>query len=144
MAAVLPISAQPGRCQAVGGMLMTNINTIDGAINLGPVAGDLQGSVAAKILPGQNADGSINVQHYWVTSAGDTIQFKPAALKGTPAVADGSIVAVVWGNYISEVSGGTGKFDGATGSVEYFGLADFKQLTLVLRYRGQICLKQPQ
>ena len=140
-----PVWAQPGRCETVGGMLMTNINAIDGAINLGPVTGDLAGSVAAKILPGQNADGSSNVQHYWVTSAGSTILFKPAALKGTPIPANdpnATLVAVSWGNYVSEISGGTGKFEGATGQLEYFGLADFKQLTLVLRYRGQVCFKQ--
>jgi hypothetical protein len=42
--------------------------------------GDLQGAVAATIL-GQNNDGSFNVQHYWITSSGDTIKFNVAHLK---------------------------------------------------------------
>jgi hypothetical protein len=37
------------------------------------------------------------------------------------------------------ISGGTGKFAHATGYLDYFGLADFKALTLVLRYRGEVC-----
>jgi hypothetical protein len=37
-------------------------------------------------------------------------------------------------NYNIDISGGTGKFDGATGTIAYFGLADFSKSTLVLRY----------
>jgi len=59
-------------CVPVGGALMTNIGAIAGVTNLGPVSGDLAGSVAATIL-GQNSNGTYNVQHYWVTAAGDTI-----------------------------------------------------------------------
>ena len=114
---------------------MTNINIIDGAINLGPVFGDLEGSVAAKILS-QNSDGSFTVQHYWVTSTGDTVLFKPAILK---PLGNATLVAVLWGNYKSDISGGTGAYKGATGQLEYFGLADFNEMTLVLRFRGQVC-----
>src|SRR5947209_15742182 len=51
-------------CTHVGGALMTNIGAVAGVTNLGPVFGDLAGSVAATIL-GQNANGTFNVQHYW-------------------------------------------------------------------------------
>jgi len=111
---------------------MTNIGAIGGTYNLGAVFGDLQGSVAAQIL-GQNPDGTYNVQHYWVATSGDTILLKVAVLKPTYPTTDKSIVAVPWGNYVSEIAGGTGKFDGATGSISYFGMADFSALTLVLR-----------
>ena len=51
-------------------------------------------------------------------------------------------MAVRWGHYKSQiVPGGTGKFANATGSLEYFGLADFNQSTLLLRYRGTVCYK---
>lgn len=141
----IPVRAQSGRCESVGGVLMTNISAIDGVYNLGPVFGDLQGSVAAKIL-GQNSDGTFNVQHYWVTSSGDTILMKVAILRPTyPGVnglsIDRSIVGVPWGNYTSDISGGTGKFDGATGTISYFGMADFNKNTLVLRYSGNVCYK---
>jgi hypothetical protein len=125
---------------------MTNIGAItEGGINLGPVFGDLAGSVAAKILS-QNADGTYTVQHYWVTAAGETILFKPAILKPTYPLFTGpinnySVVAVPWGNYTSDIAGGTGKYDGATGTLSYFGMADFVKNTLVLRYAGTVCLK---
>jgi hypothetical protein len=147
LAASFPVCAQPGQCQTVGGVLMTNIGAItDGDINLGPVFGDLAGSVAAKIL-GQNPDGSYTIQHYWVTSSGDTILLKQAILKPTYPVALGpitnySVVGVPWGNYASDIAGGTGKYEGATGTLNYFGMADFSKNTLVLRYSGTVCLKQ--
>jgi hypothetical protein len=103
------------------------------------VFGDLAGSVAATIL-GENKDGSYNVQHYWVTAAGDTITFAVAVLYPTyPLAGNSAVVAVPWGHYSSTITGGTGKFLDATGSLNYFGMADFSQNTLVLRYRGQVC-----
>jgi hypothetical protein len=129
-------------CTPVGGELMTNIGAIAGQTNLGPVFGDLAGSVAATIL-GQNANGTYNVQHYWVTSAGDTIKMKVAVLTPTYPTSDLGIVAVPWGYYSSTiVPGGTGKFEHATGHLDYFGIADFHQNTLVLRYRGEVCYAQ--
>ena len=125
-------------CTPVGGELMTNIGAIAGQTNLGPAFGDLAGSVAATIL-GQNANGTYNVQHYWVTSAGDTIKMKVAVLAPTYPTSDPAIVAVPWGNYRSYISGGTGRFQGASGYLDYFGMADFNQNTLVLRYRGEVC-----
>jgi hypothetical protein len=135
--------ADSPKCVPVGGALMTNIGAIavpsPGGTNLGPVFGDLAGSVAATIL-GENANGSYNVQHYWVTAAGDTITFAVAVLYPTyPIAGNDAIVAVPWGHYSSTITGGTGKFEGATGSLNYFGMADFSQNTLVLRYRGEVC-----
>jgi hypothetical protein len=49
--------AWASQCQAVGGVLMTNIGAIEGVTNLGPVSGDLQGSVAATIK-GQDSEGN--------------------------------------------------------------------------------------
>ena len=118
---------------------MTNIAAIDSTYNLGPVFGDLEGSVAAKIMS-QNSDGSFTLQHYWVLNTGDTILLKPAILH---PFGNATIVAVVWGNYKSDISGGTGAYAGATGQLSYFGLADFGALTLVLRYKGQVCTPVP-
>lgn len=129
-------------CVPVGGVLTTNIGAIAGVTNLGPVFGDLAGSVAATIL-GQNSNGTYNVQHYWVTAAGDTITLKQALLIPTYPTGDQDIVAVPWGNYRSYISGGTGKFANATGYLDYLGMADFHQFTLVLRYRGKVCYARP-
>jgi hypothetical protein len=135
---VAAAEAASSRCVPVGGALMTNIGAIAGVTNLGPATGDLAGSLAATIL-GQNSNGTYNVQHYWVTAAGETITLKRAVLTPTYPTNDSGIVAVPWGNYRSYISGGTGKFEGASGYLDYFGMADFHQNTLVLRYRGQVC-----
>jgi hypothetical protein len=137
--ATLPICAQPKLCTPVGGVLMTNIDLINGLYNLGPVFGDLGGSVAAQIVS-VNPNGTFTVQHYWATNSGDTILFKPAILTPTYPVANNTnIVAVPWGNYISAIDGGTGKYANATGSLSYFGMADFSNNTLVLRFSGTLC-----
>lgn len=126
------------QCETVGGLLMTNIGAIAGQTNLGPVFGDLAGSVAATIL-GQDAQGNFLVQHYWVLSTGETIKLKVAVLR--PAVTDqAGVVPVLWGNYSSALTnGGTGRYRYASGSLNYFGIADFNKNTLVLRYEGNIC-----
>jgi hypothetical protein len=139
--ASLPAWADNGRCVPVGGVLMTDIALIDGVYNLGPVFGDLQGSVAAKIVSA-NADGTYTIQHSWVTTAGDIIQMSPAILKPAYPTPDKNIVAVPWGHYSSDITGGTGKFEGASGTIRYFGMGDFSKLTLVLRYRGRVCHHQ--
>jgi len=150
LVASLPIYAvSESKCRDVAGVLMTDIDAITpGNINLGPAFGDLGGAVSAQIV-GQNSDGTFNVQHYWVTSSGDTILMKVAILHPTYPVFHGlfldrTIVAVPWGNYSSDISGGTGKFDGATGTINYFGMADFTKNTLVLRYSGTVCYKNQQ
>ena len=130
-------NSKPEHCRPIGGVLMTNIGTIEGVTNLGPVSGDLQGSVAATIK-GRDSEGNYLVQHYWVDSAGETILLKLAVLKPV-ATSDPNVVAVLWGNYSSDILGGTGKFTNATGKIDYFGIADFKERTLVLRYRGRVC-----
>lgn len=137
LVAAIPLSAQPGKCVSVGGVLITNVGAIEGTYNLGPVFGDLQGSVAARLV-GATAT-TFTFQHYWVTTAGDTILFKQAVLTPAYPTSDKNIAAVPWGNYSSDIKGGTGKFDGATGTINYFGIADFNKNTLVLRYSGTVC-----
>lgn len=43
------------------------------------------------------------------------------------------------GDHVSVIARSTGKYESATGSLQYFGMADFTDLTLVLRDRGQVC-----
>lgn len=119
----------------VAGILETNIGVVDGNSNLGPVFGDLAGSVVAEPLPN-----ALGYHHFWVTNSGDTINFKDALLKPDKSdfLDDGKVVVVRWGHYRAEIDGGTGKFKDATGYVDCFGLADFNEKTLVLRYRGEV------
>ena len=138
--ATLPLYADSALCKPVGGVLITNIGAIGGVYNLGPVFGDLQGSVAAQIISA-NSDGTFTLQHYWVTSTGDTILFKPAVLRPTYPTSDRNVVAVPWGHYSSDIAGGNGWYTGATGTLNYFGMADFNKSTLVLRYTGTVCFQ---
>jgi len=153
-ARAVPASAAPANlskyagCTPVGGVLMTNVNAISGTtpqVNLGPVFGDLAGSVAAEPL-----SGAVGYHHYWVTSTGDSIYFADALLHADAedALDGGTVIAVRWGHYGSDIVGGTGKFEGAKGHLDYFGLVDFNDTdagthqpgkTLVLRYRGEVC-----
>jgi hypothetical protein len=55
-----------------------------------------------------------------------------AARKGTFVSAQLSLIR-------STIVGGSGKFKGATGYIDYFGMADFNRAILVLRYRGEVC-----
>ena len=125
---------------------MTDINAIPyptaaNGTNLGPAFGDLSGAVSATIL-GQNSDGSYNVQHHWVSSGGDIINFQMAKLYAVPLGAVPGVVAVPWGHYLAHIiPGGTGKYKEAYGVIDCFGMADFNALTLVLRYRGTLCQK---
>ena len=82
------------------------------------------------------------MQHYWVSSEGDVINFKQAKLHPVPVPGLTGVVSVPWGHYLAYIiPGGTGKYKDATGVIDCFGMADFNALTLVLRYRGTLCQK---
>jgi len=86
----------------------------------------------------RNASGNtlvLHVQHHWVTESGDTLAIDPA-IATTTAVAPG-LYAIV--TYPVHLSGGSGKFAGATGDLDSIGEADLGSGRIVLRYYGQIC-----
>ena len=64
---------------------MTNFISED--TTLGTVTGDLKGAVSARILkitPGENGKLFFEVQHTFVTEAGDTIRIDVSTAEGTP------------------------------------------------------------
>jgi hypothetical protein len=124
-------------CQPVGGMLMTNLGAVDQATTMGPATGDLKGAVGATILSTESNGNTLvlNVQHHWVTDAGDTLAIDPATAT-TTQVSPG-LYAVV--TYPVHLSGGTGKYAHATGDFTSIGEADLNTGHIVLRYSGQIC-----
>jgi hypothetical protein len=124
-------------CQAVGGMLMTNLGAIDASTTMGPVTGDLKGAVSATILSTEVIGNNLvfHVQHHWVTESGDTLSFDPATAT-TTSVGTG-LYAVV--TYPVHLTGGTGKFQGVTGDFNNIGEVDLNSGELVLRYSGQLC-----
>src|SRR4030088_864513 len=141
LAAVLFICFGPsalGECVHVGGGVITNVGVISADRTLGTATGDLKGAVGVQIVgqsPGLNGTTVFSVHHFWVTVEGDTIFVEPAQLTAIP-VAPGLFAVVT---YPVSISGGTGKFKGATGKLSVIGEADFTAGEIGLRYSGRIC-----
>ena len=129
--------AAPKHCQSVSGSLITNFGAVDANTTLGTATGDLKGAVAATVLNvTANADGTVSfsVQHHWVTESGDTINIDPATAITMPL--SQTLFAVI--KYPAHISGGTGKFAGASGDLNSIGEADLVAGT-VFRYSGKVC-----
>jgi hypothetical protein len=124
-------------CQPVGGMLMTNLGAIDASTTMGPVTGDLKGSVSGTVLSTEVIGNNLvfHIQHHWVTESGDTLSFDPATAT-TTAVASG-LYAII--TYPVHLAGGTGKFAQVTGDLNSIGEVDLNTGQIVIRYSGQIC-----
>lgn len=135
-------------CVPVGGMIMTNLMTANPPATLGTATGDLRGAVSATILNvsgGANGTTIFSVQHHFVTESGDTITLAPA--NATVAPVGPNLVAVV--SYPVQITGGTGKFAGATGTFHNIGevslpnYPDLAGLQTVFRYSGTVCFAAP-
>lgn len=135
-------------CVPVGGTFMTDLAVIGQSTTLGTTTGDLRGAVAATIVnvsPGANGTTVFTVQHHLVTEAGDTIASAPA--HATAAPVGPGLLAIV--SYPVQITGGTGKFAGATGMINNIGevdLPNFPDLAggrTVFRYTGQVCFAAP-
>jgi hypothetical protein len=138
-AAAQSTKARP-HCVPVGGSVITNFVSAD--TTLGPVTGDLGGSVSAKVLgiePGPDGTTVLTVQHSWVTEAGDTVLMDKA--EATAVQVSPGLFAIV--HYPVVISGGTGRFDGATGRIETIGEVDTNTGRTALRYQGTVCFKAP-
>jgi hypothetical protein len=132
-------NAQP-HCTSVGGSVMTNFITPD--TTLGTATGDLRGAVSASVLGVMPAaDGTLvfSIQHHWTTDAGDTVEIALAEAKAKE-VATG-LYAIV--SYPVSISGGTGRFAGATGTVYNIGAVDLNTQRTIFRYQGAVCFKMP-
>ena len=130
-------------CVPVGGTVMTNFGAIDPLTNtLGPATGDLRGAVSATLLgaPQPGAGGTVvfHVQHHWVTESGDTITVDPAAATAAPL--SQTLFAII--TYPIHITGGTGKFAGATGDLTNIGEVDLGAKATVFRYSGQVCFAE--
>ena len=141
----VPSQAAPmnPHCTEVGGMAMTNIGGF-GSPNttLGVVTGDLRGAIGVEIL-GMRNDSSgktvITVQHHWVTETGETLQIDTASAAGV-FIAPG-LFAIA--DYKIHLSGGTGRFENASGDMSAIGELDLNAGHAVLRYSGQLCSAGP-
>jgi hypothetical protein len=77
--------------------------------------------------------------HHWVTETGDNIFFKDADLTNF-LTSDPNRVLSDYLNGI-DITGGTGRFEGATGTISAFGAVDLNLGQLTLRYAGTVCFK---
>src|SRR6266404_5070680 len=143
--APLALSAAPGfakHCQDVGGGVLTNF--LDATHTEGTVTGDFRGAIGVAVLgvtSGSNGTTIYHVQHHWVTDAGDTIDLKDAYLS-TFLTSDPNRVVADYLNGV-DLIGGTGRFDGATGSLSsVFGAVDLNKGQLTLRFEGRFCFPQ--
>jgi hypothetical protein len=81
---------------------------------------------------------------FWVTDAGDTIFLDDADAPMSPTPINGLFAT---GNYKVTITGGTGRFAAASGTIVFSGAADFSYPTNprgILRYQGTICFAQPE
>lgn len=126
------------RCKPVGGTILTNFGAIDQNTTMGTATGDLRGAVSGTILgapqPGAGNTLVFRIQHHWVTESGDTLTFDPATATTVPL--SQTLFAIV--TYPIHLTGGTGRFAGATGDMNAIGEVDLSSGT-VFRYSGQVC-----
>jgi hypothetical protein len=134
--------APRSHCSLVGGTITTNFGGIDQNTTLGTATGDLKGAVSGTILgtPGPGANGTVvfHIQHHWVTETGDTLFFDPATATTVPL--SQTLFAIV--TYPVHLTGGTGRYAGATGDLTAIGEVDLVNGT-VFRYSGQVCFAAP-
>jgi len=134
------LAQNPKQCQPAGGMLLTNLGVVDQATTMGYATGDLKGAVGATIKT-LNFVGDkvvLTVQHHWVTESADTLAFD-AAQATAEHVGDSSSTRYGITDYTTTLTGGTGKFAGATGKFDILGEVELGSGQLVLRYTGYIC-----
>ena len=117
-------------------------NFLDQTTTLGTATGDLRGGLGVNVLsvtPGANGSVVFHNHHHWVTEAGDTIFFADADATAFPSGVSG-LFAASYANGIN-ITGGTGRFAGATGKLAtVFGAVNLGQGQIVLRYQGQVCI----
>jgi hypothetical protein len=131
-----PREADP-HCTLVGGSIITNFGAIDQNTTMGTATGELRGAVSGTLLsPPQQVGSTVvfHVQHHWVTESGDTLFFDPATATTVPI--SQTLFAVV--TYPVHLTGGTGRFAGASGDMTAIGEVDLIKGT-AFRYSGQVC-----
>jgi hypothetical protein len=146
--AAICLGAVPGladaeHCRHVGGSIITNIlrpadcpGAFQNLCTLGIATGDLRGALGVDFL---GISGNVfHVQHHWVTDSGDTIFFKDAYATNFATSDPNSRVLADYLNG-TDITGGTGDFEGATGTIFSFGAADLNLGHVSFRYEGTVC-----
>jgi len=125
-------------CHPVGGTILTNF--LDPTTTIGSATGDLAGGIGVTVLsfvPNQDGTLTFNNQHHWVTQDGDTLYLDNAVAVGYPTAVAGFYAARYARGLV--VTGGTGKFRGASGKLRGWGAVDTNKGEVILRYEGSVC-----
>ena len=133
------VSQASTSCHPVGGTILTNF--VDSTTTIGSATGDLAGGIGVTVLSFvPNPDGTLmfNNQHRWVSQDGDTINTDPAVAVGYPTAVTGFYSARYTKGLV--ITGGTGKFRGASGKLRGWGAVDTNKGEVILRYEGSVCL----
>jgi hypothetical protein len=146
-------------CKEVSGGIVTNFLTESGTVNsksfvlttMGTATGDLAGGVGVYIFSftPTGTTAVAQVHHHWVTEAGESIFAQDATANAYQVGPHAGIYAVGGGSYTVNITGGTGRFDGAKGELSFIGVLDTSepdptQWRVVLRYQGTICFAPQQ
>ena len=137
--AVSSILAQAQQdCHPVGGSISTNF--LNPTTTFGTATGDLGGGIGVTVLSLKDGPGGVltlHNQHHWVTITGDTITADTADAVAFPSGIPGLYAASYPDGVV--ITGGTGKFQHATGKIFAWGAIDTSKNEVVLRYEGKVC-----
>ena len=135
-----PTVRADGSCRQVSGSISANVITnpnVSTGLALGTVTGGLAGATMATFTVSAGSGGSLNLllHHNFVTGSRDSLNTSDTgALIPVPGLANIYRMSV---NYT--ITGGAGKFAGATGNLQNHGEADLQSGLLTLTYSGQVC-----
>jgi hypothetical protein len=140
-----PGLADKGQCRHVGGSILTNflpptdcVGSFQNLCTEGIATGDLRGALGTSFL---GISGNVfHVHHHWVTESGDTIFLNDAYATNFPTADPNNRVLADYLNGI-DITGGTGPFEGATGTIFSFGAADLNLGHVTFRYEGTVCFR---
>lgn len=125
-------------CRPVAGTIDATVVGGDPVNVLGNVSGDLAGATRA-VLTGQSEDGNgavnLTLEHDFVTDGRNSLKTTDEAV-WTPVPGREGVYHMATSYTIT---GGTGAFAGATGSLINDGIADTTTGLVTLRYAGEVC-----
>ncbi|MBA2669779.1 MAG: hypothetical protein H0U67_05350 [Gemmatimonadetes bacterium] len=145
--AVVGLGTAPGAlhakdCTPVAGSINASLLGGEPTTALGTVTGGLAGATRA-IVTSQAAqqDGSVKLvlRHDFVTTDGGVLTTEDVATWHPVPTREGAFLMST--DYT--ITGGTGRWEGASGTLSNEGVADTESGLLTLRYRGDVCTAEP-
>jgi hypothetical protein len=141
LAGGIRVARADGNCHHVSGSISANvIANSNVGLALGTVTGGLAGATMATFTasPGSGGDLNLVLHHNFVTDSRDSLGTSDTGtLIPVPGLSNIYRMSV---NYT--ITGGSGRFTGATGNLQNHGEADLNTGLLTLTYIGQVCTAQ--